>query len=317
MAVSSTDNPWRPPDWLIKLLRLPWKSRKSIVGNTVSNAIASVLVFLLFVHEKDLKGTNIEWAFQNRWLFLSLVLAWAFITFIISPLFHLVPLSGSDTKLSNKEIQRRYLNQIRQDTELLTLKGIPAGLISESVRLDEVFIPLEFRANRPRTDYPLTEKELERFRELRHVGKLSVEQERVLIGAEHDWEHILKQSDRISIADLWQRLTRDQPAAVIQGAPGIGKSTLMERLTLHMARRCLGEADLKCQGMNISQPHLFLSCFVWGNMLPLVAMSQSFLSTSILKMSWISSISPALTHIWSRNALRLAVVLSYLMDWTR
>src|SRR5438270_132167 len=74
-----------------------------------------------------------------------------------------------------KDIQRRYLNQVLQDTELLTLKGIPAGLISESVHLDEVFIPLQFRLNRPRADYPLTEKELEKYRELRSVGKLSAE----------------------------------------------------------------------------------------------------------------------------------------------
>ena len=45
-------------------------------------------------------------------------------------------------------------------TENLTLKGIPAGLLAESVRLDEVFIPTQFRPDRPLVDYPLTEVEL-------------------------------------------------------------------------------------------------------------------------------------------------------------
>ncbi len=38
-------------------------------------------------------------------------------------------------------------------------------------------------------------------------------------------------------------LTIASPAAVIQGYPGMGKSTLMERLTLHMARRGLKLPD--------------------------------------------------------------------------
>ncbi len=143
----------------------------------------------------------------------------------------------------DKDIERRYLKQIRQNTELLTLKGIPAGLIAESVRLDEVFIPLQLRLNRPRIDYPLTEKELAALHESRKIGKLSPEQERVLINAEGSWQHILKQGDRISIADVWGRLNKDHLTAVIQGAPGMGKSTLMERLTLHMARHSLGEPD--------------------------------------------------------------------------
>src|SRR5260370_23626459 len=104
-------------------------------------------------------------------------------------------------------------------------------------------IHLQDVLNRPRSAYAVTEKELEEYRELRRIGKLSAEQESVLIDAENNWQYILKQSDKISIADLWQRLSKEQPVAVIQGAPGMGKSTLMERLTLHMVRRCLGQPD--------------------------------------------------------------------------
>ena len=176
MADTADAVPWRPPDWLIQLLRLPWKTRRVIVGNLAVSVIAGAIVAWLFFHSNDLKGTPFEWFIQNSWWLLSLYGAWLVIAFIISPLFYLVPLGQADSRLNDKEVRRRFLNQVRQDTELLTLKGIPAGLISESVRLDEVFIPLEFRPNRPRTDYPLTERELEQYRELRRIGKLSVAQ---------------------------------------------------------------------------------------------------------------------------------------------
>src|SRR5450759_197517 len=209
MADTSDAVLWRPPDWFIQLLRLPWKTRKVIAGNLAISVIAGAIVAWLFFHSNDLKGTPFEWFIQNSWWLLSIIVAWLVITFVISPLFYLVPLSGSDTRRNFKEIRRSYLKQIRQDTELLTLKGIPAGLISESVRLDEVFIPLELRPTRPRTDYPLTERELEQYRELRRQGKLSSAQERAIVEAVHNWEHIHKESDRIGIADFWERLTAE------------------------------------------------------------------------------------------------------------
>ncbi len=111
------------------------------------------------------------------------------------------------------------------------------------MRLDEVFIPIEMRPNRPRTDYPLTDTELAHYRQTIQGGNTARDLERAVLDAEHNWQHILKQTDRISIGTMWQLLTNVQPAAVIQGYPGMGKSTLMERLTLHMARRNLRLPD--------------------------------------------------------------------------
>lgn len=61
MAVTSDAVPWRPPDWLIQLLRLPWKTRRVIVGNLAISVIAGAIVAWLFFHPNDLKGTPFEW----------------------------------------------------------------------------------------------------------------------------------------------------------------------------------------------------------------------------------------------------------------
>jgi predicted NACHT family NTPase len=53
----------------------------------------------------------------------------------------------------------------------------------------------------------------------------------------------LKKGGKVSIAQLWWQLTRNTPVAVIQGYPGMGKSTLMARLTLHMARCGTNQPD--------------------------------------------------------------------------
>src|SRR6059058_4664898 len=98
MAGTSTESTWRPPDWFIKLCRFPWRARGFIVGNIVVNLVLGVLVTWLFIGENDIKGKHIEWVFQYRWWFFAIVLAWGLITFVISPLFHLVPLKEADTK---------------------------------------------------------------------------------------------------------------------------------------------------------------------------------------------------------------------------
>src|SRR5947209_6131916 len=114
MAETTSDSAWRPPDWFIRLCRWPWRTRGLIFGNVGLNIALGILVSLLFIHQADLKGTQFEWLFQNRWWFAGGILVWTFIT-LVSGLFTLIPLRGPDTKRIGKDIQRRYLNQIRQD----------------------------------------------------------------------------------------------------------------------------------------------------------------------------------------------------------
>ncbi len=111
------------------------------------------------------------------------------------------------------------------------------ALVTQSAPLDEIFIPLQFRPNRPLTEYPLTERELEEYhRRLRNNLPLR-DLERFVFEAEKNWS--TRERKSISMNDFWQSLTRERPAAIIQGYPGVGKSTLLKYLALYMARRCL------------------------------------------------------------------------------
>ncbi|HYU71087.1 MAG TPA: hypothetical protein VEL31_00275, partial [Ktedonobacteraceae bacterium] len=153
----------KPPDWFVKLCKRLY-GKRSFLWSTLFlgiglNIFASWL-FTSWSQTTDLKQTStpIGWAFQNPWVLL--------VTGLFLVLLWLIVLLGSHLSLepSLKELSRHYLKNVISDTELLTLRGIPAGLISESVRIDAVFIPLQLRRNRPRTDYPLTDKELEYYR---------------------------------------------------------------------------------------------------------------------------------------------------------
>lgn len=155
----------------------------------------------------------------------------------------------------DSELAARYSQRMLRSTERLNLTGIPAWLVAPSVPLDDVFIPVQFYPKRLSSDYPLTKEEFANHHKLLQQGIFSEEMERVFIGSEKSWETLLRQGDKITLADLWQQLDRNNPAAVIQGYPGMGKSTLMAHLTLHMARRGLGLPDPTMdQTLALSQP---------------------------------------------------------------
>lgn len=156
--------------------------------------------------------------------------------------------STSNTTVPEKE--QRYLKRVILQTELLALKGVPANLVVQSVPLEEIFIPVDLRPNRPLSDYPLTKVEQDRFRSslvpplfIGRDEERRREIARLLSTARQGWYHPFRQDDRVSIADLWQRMTKESPVAVIQGYPGMGKSTLLTRLAHHMAWRCLEQPD--------------------------------------------------------------------------
>jgi hypothetical protein len=160
MAEMATGTSSGPLYWFIKICKGLYGKRSFIWGTLVLGILLNVFATLLFITwpwTTALKQTPtvIGWAFQNLWTIIIigcfLVLLWI-IVFLGNRLTIGPP---------QKELSRRYLKNIVLETELLTLRGVPAGLISESVRIDEVFIPLQLRPNRPRADYPLTDKELE------------------------------------------------------------------------------------------------------------------------------------------------------------
>src|SRR5260370_29224825 len=69
-------------------------------------------------------------------------------------------------------------------------------------------------------------------------GIFSEEMQQILLSAEKSW-HLRTPHESITLAEFWQRLTGDIPAAVVQGFPGMGKSTLLAYLALLTARCCL------------------------------------------------------------------------------
>lgn len=250
------------PNWFIRSCKWLWKKQGPIWGTVIVGLGLNVIGTLLFIRwpwlpNPVLDNTLFKWILENPGVILMsgfFLLLCACIIYLGScfevittekKMVEIVPGNvGSDTvTASPKDVEQRYLNRMIRETEMLALKGIPAGLLAESVPLDEIFIPLQFRLNRPRADYPLTESELRDYQSRSEQGTLTEEMELLLFEAEKNWQPLLKKADRISITELWQRLTATKPVAVIQGYPGVGKSTFLARLTLHMARCGLHQSD--------------------------------------------------------------------------
>jgi nucleoside phosphorylase len=137
----------------------------------------------------------------------------------------------------NENVEQLYLKYVIKNLKWIEITGLPDGIIAQSAPLEEIFIPLQLRPNRPLTEYPLTERELnEYYHRLKHNLPLR-DMERFVFEAERNWS--TRERKPININNFWQNLVREQPTAVIQGYPGAGKSTLMKYLALYMARRGL------------------------------------------------------------------------------
>src|SRR5207244_3073068 len=115
------------------------------------------VISALFISSTSLSGTPLEWLLHHP----------IFIFVIISGFLLLNALIYFGSRLeidpSDKDIKRIYLKRMIRETEALVLTGVPASLVAASVALDEVFIPVQFRRNRPLTDYPLREEELQQL----------------------------------------------------------------------------------------------------------------------------------------------------------
>ncbi|HEY1348226.1 MAG TPA: NACHT domain-containing protein [Ktedonobacteraceae bacterium] len=237
MVEGSPDEPLKLPAWLIELCKWCWQRRNFFFGTVLFSILLNIAAALPLVDPSTLRAVPIAWIFSSWPLCVSI-----FAFFVLWTLFcGLVARLG--TPLSVHGVQHAYLSRVVSEQELATLQGIPAGLIAQSVHLADIFIAPQFRLNRPLVDFPLSEQELEQYRQsLKRSKGPSTDLERVVFESEKNWQHLLLQSEKVGIAAVWKRLDRDK-AVVIQGYPGMGKSTLMERLTLHMAARGLRRPD--------------------------------------------------------------------------
>lgn len=245
------------PSWFVSLCKWLWKMNR-FVWAMLLTFIASLIVNIVALSvtspsSTSIYGTPVGWLLKSPLIILIIVICLLLLNMVIYLGSHVDLGLSAEVSFSDKELKHVYLKRMIRETETLSLQGIPAGLVAASVSLDDVFIPLEFRRNRPLTDYPLTTEELGRFRDSIKRGVFTNEIQDALFEAEKSWQHMPKETDRSSITDLWQQLTSEHPVAVIQGYPGMGKTTLLTRLTLHMARRSLGQPDPMMLG-NLEPP---------------------------------------------------------------
>jgi len=151
--------------------------------------------------------------------------------------------SSSSVPAVKEELRERYLRYVIRRTEFIDITGLPSHIVQQSVPLDEVFLPLRLRPNRPLTEYPLTVNELQEY-ERRLKNQLPVKDlAHFMFVAERSWYEASRGDKTISIDEFWQMFTPERPAAILQGYPGMGKSTLVKCLTLFMARRCLKQRN--------------------------------------------------------------------------
>ncbi len=237
MTEGSRDETFSLPAWLVNLCKWGWRKRTFLFGTVIVSGVLNILDSLVLVDPATLHAPLLGWSIEHWYIILGLFLFLGLLTLLCGLIQRL------DAPLSTAKLRHRYLEQLVSERAQATLQGIPAGLIAQSVHLADIFIAPQFRPNRPIVDFPLSAQELTEYSQsLKQSNAHALELERVLFESEKSWQHQLHATDRVGLAEVWKRLDSER-AVVIQGFPGMGKSTLMERLTLHLAWRGLRKPD--------------------------------------------------------------------------
>lgn len=218
-----------PPLWLIRVCS--WLQMR-----LNSWLVAGIGLFWALIDAVLLAPVSPLAQFTQLWIFqykVGIVIG-VVIYFVLYGFIYLI--SGFEATPSISVRQRHYLRHMQIKYEPLTTRGIPEKLFPPSIHLDEVFIAPQLINERTQAgiDYPLRAEEISLWQQIFTQRKKRLPRELANPLAAHK---------QVGLAEFWQRLSRERPVAVIQGYPGMGKSTLMQRLTLHMARRCLHIAD--------------------------------------------------------------------------
>ncbi len=218
-----------PPRWLIHTCRFLWARLHgwwSIVFSIILNIVATLLALPI----SPFTGAAQLWMFKYKYpLIIGLLLLLCLTVFIGY-------ISKFETTPSRLSRQKHYLRQMIGEHEQLKAEGIPETFFPPAIKLEDVFISQEFVNERTPAgiDYPLREDEIPVWRGI--FTRLKKRLPRELMGK-------APQKNKVEITELWQSLSREHPLTIVQGIPGMGKSTLMKRLTLYMARRCLNQPE--------------------------------------------------------------------------
>jgi hypothetical protein len=254
MAEGSSDNTIKVWPQIVWVCRGIWKRWKILFFIDSVGGIWSGLLLLDRTTLPNLLGVKILERVSPNWpFFLVLFIALVLLTITCGLVVRL------DAPLSSRQLRRRYLRKVIDNTQKSTIKGIPAEpfLGLQSVYLADIFIPLQFYENRPNVDYPLPDRDLEHYRQELKRNNSSYDLQQVVLEARKSWWRPSKEfnSKRIGIAELWKLLTRSH-AVAIEGQLGTGKSTLMERLALYMALRLSHRRDSNMPEQQALTPHL-------------------------------------------------------------
>ena len=224
-----------PLAWLVRGCDWFWEQRAFVWITVILACVLGGFVTWLFTDPTTVPKLPINWVYQNPLLILIIFLVLLFL-FVLSGVVRLLPVGSSELAL-----RRKYLAQLGQRCEPLSFAGGPSGLIEARIKIEDIFIPSRFRPVSRLNTYGLSDAEVA---EVNRRFERGVQlQELARLRKEAEYERHFKNRDAIELADIWSRLTRDNPVAVIQGYPGMGKSTLLTRLALYMTRRRLNLSD--------------------------------------------------------------------------
>src|SRR5438046_233597 len=119
-------------DWFIGLCKMLWERRAFFWGMFILGLILNTIASWLLIDQKSqlsFQKLPIGWIFQNPIVILSIGLLLLLITCIVY--------LGSRLALGVYTMpQRRYLLSMIDNTKMLAFRGVPVGLIFQSVPLD-------------------------------------------------------------------------------------------------------------------------------------------------------------------------------------
>ncbi len=182
----------------------------SILLSVFIDVIANVMTPILPKDVEQYLQTISNWAFENRIaaiLILLILLLFKYMYFLVKD----VPLPPS-----HRVLKQDYLESLVTRTRDLVPEGLPAHIRGLSASMDTVFFSPYFYANALIVDHQLKDTSSEN---------------------EYRWPDLpFNESSRITFSSIWKNFNRQRSIAVIHGYPGMGKSTLLIGLTLHMAQ---------------------------------------------------------------------------------
>lgn len=264
MVVNTNNYAPEPPNWLEIICKSLYRRRKIILGTSlgtitlillpiVTNLVSSLLTTPLHTADNTLIGLVFKWMLSNLFIVILLALLIVVLATLVLLLIYLGHLFEEVEKVQvgknvvaqplsdlYQDCEERYLQHLIAKTTTFVFRGIPLTLVPKGIQLDKIFISLQFCSTETLLNYPMNTV----YRD--QLGSVfDREEEDRYFKAEMNWQKVSSQPPKISVNELWHMLRKEQPAVLIQGNPGAGKSILMARLVLSMARSRLNQPDLE------------------------------------------------------------------------